>query len=45
MIGDYNIIIIDGCEYIEYDNNAVLADWRVYSITHKGNCNNPIHQK
>ena len=32
-------IIIEGCEYLAFkDNDGVLM------ITHKGNCNNPIHQ-
>lgn len=30
---DYNIIEIDGCEYI--------SRWR--QMAHKGNCKNPIH--
>jgi prepilin-type N-terminal cleavage/methylation domain-containing protein len=42
--GGYNYVIrtIDGCEYIE-------ATWMtgydrgLYSLTHKGNCSNPIH--
>lgn len=39
--GDYTIKVIDGCQYIEYDYG--FLDQRVYSLTHKGNCNNPIH--
>jgi len=35
-IGDYNIVEIDKCEYIEYDQG--LIEYRVYSLTHKGNC-------
>lgn len=35
------ILEIEGCEYIEYDSG--IADQRVYSLTHKGNCKNPIH--
>jgi len=34
--GTYKIRIIDGCEYIEYDNG--VFDQRVYTLTHKGNC-------
>ena len=41
--GDFNIKVIDGCQYIEYDNG--IFDQRVYSLTHKGNCNNPIHNQ
>ena len=32
-VEDYNIIEIDGCEYI--------SRWR--QMAHKGNCKNPIH--
>jgi len=39
--GDYVIKTIDGCQYIEYDYG--YFDQRVYSLTHKGNCNNPQH--
>lgn len=34
--GDFNIKVIDSCEYIEYDYG--IFDQRVYSLTHKGNC-------
>lgn len=40
--GDYTIKVIDGCQYIEYDYG--ILDQRVYSLTHKGDCNNPIHK-
>lgn len=38
---DYNthVVVIDGCQYIE--NGSVAGS--AYAITHKGNCNNPIH--
>ena len=39
-IGDYSIKVIDGCEYIELDESS--GSNRVYSLTHKGNCNNHI---
>jgi hypothetical protein len=39
--GNYSVVVIDGCEYIECDYG--LLDQRVYSLTHKGNCSNPIH--
>ncbi len=32
------IVIIDGCEYIQFRTHNFNA------ITHKGNCNNPIHK-
>lgn len=31
------IVVIDGCQYIQYHG------YRFPAITHKGNCNNPIH--
>jgi hypothetical protein len=34
---DYRIVIIEGCEYIEVDA------YKIYTLTHKGNCNNSIH--
>ena len=37
-VDNYNIVIIDGCEYIEYDKG--MNEMRVYSLTHKGNCSN-----
>ena len=39
---NYNIKVIDGCEYIEYDDG--LLDRRVYSLTHKGDCTNKKHE-
>ena len=40
---DYSIVIIDGCEYIKVDRTALQS--RVFSLTHKGNCKNPIHKR
>lgn len=37
----YRTVVIDGCQYIEVD--AGVAQCHVYSLTHKGNCTNPIH--
>ena len=37
----HKVVIIEGCEYIEV--KAGIADQSVYSLTHKGNCKNPIH--
>lgn len=34
--GDFNIEVIDSCQYVVYDHG--IADQRVYAITHKGNC-------
>lgn len=37
--GRIETVKYDGCEYV------VLAGWqKIGSITHKGNCNNPIHK-
>ena len=38
---DYRVVVIDGCEYIEVENG--IPEDRIYSLTHKGNCNNSIH--
>lgn len=35
-LGDFNIKVIDDCEYIEYSHG--FQEYAVYSITHKGNC-------
>lgn len=32
------IVVIDGCQYIQYYQTHGFP-----AITHKGNCNNPIH--
>jgi len=40
-IGEYTIVLIDGCEYLEYRKG--MGENRVYSLTHKGNCNNSAH--
>lgn len=32
------VIVIDGCEYFKY-----RTAYKYIHITHKGNCNNPIH--
>lgn len=40
----YSILTIDGCEYIEV-SSMIGSNNGYYSITHKGNCNNPIHHK
>lgn len=38
----YKIVVIDQCEYIQVNDG--LGNTRVYSLTHKGNCSNPIHK-
>jgi hypothetical protein len=39
----YVIKTIDGCQYLEV-SSLIGANNGYYSITHKGNCNNPIHR-
>ncbi len=39
----YSIIKIDGCEYIEV-KDFLGANNGYYSLTHKGDCSNPIHR-
>jgi hypothetical protein len=38
---DYRIIAIDNCQYIEVEYG--ISESRIYSLTHKGDCNNPKH--
>jgi len=38
---DYTVVIIGECEYIEFNLGFVVT--RIYSLTHKGDCKNPIH--
>jgi hypothetical protein len=40
---DYKVVVIDGCQYIEV--NEGIGQTHTYTITHKGNCNNPIHHE
>ncbi len=37
-VSNYVVKIIDGCEYLEFEDG--LFEYRVYSLTHKGNCKN-----
>ena len=39
---DYKIVTVEQCEYIEVD--AGFGSGQVYTLTHKGNCKNPIHE-
>lgn len=39
-IGEYDIMILDGCEYFSYK----WAGQDTHVLTHKGNCSNPIHK-
>lgn len=36
--GELKVRIIDSCEYLEYSNGNRYSSYRVYSLTHKGNC-------
>ena len=40
----YKVRMIDGCQYIEYEYGLPATQGYSYSITHKGNCINPIHK-
>ena len=40
---EYDVLVIDSCEYILVQSNTYF-EHHVNCITHKGNCNNPIHQ-
>jgi len=35
----WHVITIDGCQYLEN------SQWNDVPLTHKANCNNPIHKK
>jgi hypothetical protein len=37
---DYKLKVIDGCEYILYENGHPLGSNYSMSLTHKGNCKN-----
>lgn len=39
-VQEHSVILIDYCEYIVLTNRPYSADM---TITHKGNCTNPIH--
>ena len=40
--GDLEILVIEGCEYIVYKDGRGSNHGFGY-MSHKGNCNNPIH--
>lgn len=37
--GAYRVVVLDGCEYLEGETYRSY-----YSLTHKGNCSNPVHR-
>lgn len=42
---EYDVIVIDSCEYLVYGRiNSTVHD-RTHVLTHKGNCKNPTHHK
>lgn len=41
----YETIVIEQCQYIQVVNGPSFANFYSYSLTHKGNCNNPIHKR
>lgn len=47
---EYELLVIDECEYLVYGRNpprGALPDgtfYNTHTLTHKGNCKNPIHQ-
>ncbi len=42
LIENHKVLVIDGCEYLIYDYNRGYGGYGY--MTHKGNCNNPIHK-
>ncbi len=42
--GKIKIKKIDDCEYLIYETGYVGSQSYSFSITHKGNCSNPIHR-
>lgn len=39
--GNLKVVVIDSCEYLQNSRTSFES----YSITHKGNCSNPIHKQ
>ena len=42
---EYEVIVIDSCEYLVYGRNDEHYHVNTHTITHKGNCKNPTHRK
>lgn len=42
--GKYSIVVIEGCEYFESEYSWKGNPRYNYTLTHKGNCRNPIHK-
>jgi hypothetical protein len=41
--GDFEILVIDECEYLIYTETFNSTDRGFGFMAHKGNCHNPIH--
>jgi hypothetical protein len=41
--GDFEIIVIQNCEYLIYSEDFGSTQQGFGFMAHKGNCNNPIH--
>ncbi len=42
---EYEVIVIDSCEYLVYGRFSSTIHDRTHVLTHKGNCKNPTHHK
>lgn len=42
---EYELIVIDSCEYLVFGRNSEHYHVNTHTITHKGNCKNPIHRE
>jgi len=40
----FTTVNLYGCQYFEYKVGRIPYNWHVYNLTHRGDCNNPIHQ-
>jgi hypothetical protein len=43
-VGKFKVVTIDGCEYL-YRSNRTYHGYDVATLTHKGNCANPYHNR
>jgi len=39
----YSVVVIDSCQYVVFSRHEGVHNAHSSGITHKGNCNNPIH--
>ena len=40
---DYHVRVIDGCEYLVFEEYGRGMPQRALAVTHKGDCSNPRH--